>query len=123
MAGIRTRAKGELEGEILRVLRSHEAPASAAEIQDAVPGIRPALTTVLTALERLVEKGEVLRFAESPRRVRFQAALSEVENASELMRGALVGVDRRAALLQFAGDLADDDVAFLRDALTRRGKR
>ncbi len=121
MSGIRTRARGELESEVLRVLREHHEPIGASEVRESVRGSVPALTTVLTALDRLVDKGEAVRTAESPRRVRFHAARTDAESASGVMRDALVSVsDRRAALLQFAGDLDDRDVALLVDALAAR---
>lgn len=123
MSGIRTRARGELESEVLRVLREHHEPIGAGEVREAVRGSTPALTTVLTALDRLVDKGEAIRTAESPRRVRFHAAHTDAESASGAMREALAGIsDRRAALLQFAGDLDDRDVAILVDALSARGR-
>lgn len=124
MSGIRTRARGELEAEVLRVLRSHDAPIGAGEVRDAITGSTPALTTVLTSLDRLVDKGEAIRTAESPRRVRFHAAHTDAESASGAMRDALSRLpDRRAALLQFAGDLDDRDVAILVDALQARTPR
>ena len=124
MAGIRTRNRGELEGAILRILRQSTTPMSANEIRDAVTGETPATTTVLTALDRLYDKGDVIRFQESPRKVRFAAAQSAAESASTAMLLALEqNEDRRAVLLKFAGDLGDADAQLLRSALKpRRGE-
>lgn len=122
MSGIRLRAPGELEAEVLRILRAAQGFVGAREVQDAFATSTPAYTTILTALDRLVEKGEVEREQLSPRRMRFRAARSAAEDASATMRGALDAIeDRRAALLKFAGDLDDDDLALLRSAIRARG--
>ncbi|SIT72292.1 BlaI/MecI/CopY family transcriptional regulator [Microbacterium sp. RU33B] len=121
MSGTRSRGRGELEGEVLTILRARGVPVGAADIQEAFTEPTPAYTTILTALDRLIEKGEVLRHAESPRKVRFAARLSAAENASDSMHRALEKTDdRQAALLQFAGDLDPDDVEMLRAALTKK---
>ncbi len=121
MSGTRSRARGELENEVLTILRGHSVPVGAADIQAAFTEPTPAYTTILTALDRLIDKGEVTRHAESPRKVRFAARLSAAENASDSMHRALEGTDdRRAALLQFAGDLDADDVEMLRSALAKK---
>lgn len=118
MAGVRTRDRGELEGAILQVLRRSDVALSANDIRDALMGERPAATTVLTALDRLYEKGDVVRFQESPRKVRFASAQSEAESASAAMLRALEqNEDRRAVLLKFAGDLDAGDAELLRSAL------
>ncbi|MFI8592873.1 BlaI/MecI/CopY family transcriptional regulator [Microbacterium sp. NPDC078428] len=121
MSGTRSRGRGELESEVLTILRGHAAPVGAADIQEAFTQPTPAYTTILTALDRLIDKGEVTRHAESPRKVRFAARLSAAENASDSMHRALQGTDdRRAALLQFAGDLDEGDVEILRSALAKK---
>ncbi|MBD8478045.1 BlaI/MecI/CopY family transcriptional regulator [Microbacterium sp. CFBP 8794] len=121
MSGTRNRGRGELEAEVLAILRTHAEPAGAADIQSAFTEPTPAYTTILTALDRMIEKGEVTRHAESPRKVRFAARLSAAENASDSMHRALKSTDdRRAALLQFAGDLDADDVDMLRSALGKK---
>lgn len=121
MTGTRSRGRGELEREVLEILRRHAQPVGAADVQSAFTAPTPAYTTILTVLDRLIEKGEVTRHAESPRKVRFAARLSAAENASVSMHRALEDTgDRRAALLQFAGDLDPDDVAMLRAALAKR---
>lgn len=121
MTGSRSRGRGELENEVLDILRRHDAPVGAADIQDAFTKPTPAYTTILTALDRLIGKGDVVRHAESPRKMRFSARLSAAESASDSMHRALQSsTDRRAALLQFAGDLDPDDVEMLRSALSKK---
>lgn len=118
MPGPKTRAPGELEADILRVLRDAPEPLGARQIQEALTGAEPAYTTVLTSLDRLLGKGKVERRESSPRRVRFSALRSTAEDASDSMMSALSAVeDHRAALLKFAGNLDSDDAAVLRSAL------
>ena len=124
MAGERTRERGELEAEILRILRSAEAPMSAREIRAEFTGHVPAATTLMTVLVRLQQKGEVLRSGESPRKSVFAAARTGDEHASHSMLSALASAgDRQAALLRFAGNLSADDVDLLRRAIEPRAPR
>jgi predicted transcriptional regulator len=121
MAGVRTRGRGELEAAILTVLRAHDEPVGAAQIQEEILGDEPAYTTVLTALERLTEKGEVVRSGDSPRKQRFAATFTAAESASRTMVDALSqNEDRRAVLLKFVGDLSETDADLLRSALAPR---
>lgn len=121
MAGKRSREPGELEAQVLRILRGFDGPVSARDVQALFEEPRPAYTSLLTILERLRVKGLVERDELSPRRVRFRAVHSSEEHASELMMDVLGEADdRRAVLLRFAGNLDDADVAFLRDALATK---
>lgn len=116
-----TRARGELEGDILHILWSNDVPLTAKEIRDVFPGKKPAHTTILTALDRLQAKGHVVRVGQAARGIRFAPARSESEHASEAMLGTLADTsDRAAALLKFAGNLDAKDVKLLREALTPR---
>jgi predicted transcriptional regulator len=120
------RSPGELEAQVLHVLWAAPEGLTAREILTRIPGGSVAHTTVLTALERLREKGHVLRGEGQQRSIRFTAARSEEEHAGLAMLERLGGVsDREAALLQFAGSLQPEDVDVLRralDASTRRRK-
>ncbi|MGO1506456.1 MAG: BlaI/MecI/CopY family transcriptional regulator [Microbacterium sp.] len=118
MAGERTRERGELEAEVMRILWEHGESMSVREVQAVFSGRVPAYTTLMTALERLQKKGQVIRSGESPRKVRFAAARSGDEHVSLSMMSALEGAgDREAALLKFAGNLATEDVELLRRAI------
>jgi predicted transcriptional regulator len=69
-------------------------------------------------LGRLEKKGVVQREAASPRKVRYTATRSQEEQASSTMLEALDRVaDREVALMQFAGNLDQDDLDLLRRAL------
>lgn len=124
MAGERTRERGELEGEIMRILWDASEPVSARDIQDVFTGHIPAYTTLMTALDRLQKKGDVVRSGDSPRKIRFHAARSGDEHVGLSMMTALDGAgDRQAALLQFAGNLEEEDLDLLRGALTGKPSR
>lgn len=115
------RARGELESQVLRVLWEQAVPVDAGRIRDQVPAPAPAYTTVLTVLDRLERKGQVVRSGDSPRKVRFQATRTGEEHASSAMIDALEDApDREAALLGFAGNLSTEDIAVLRKALARK---
>ncbi len=121
MAMIRTRARGELEGAVMRILWSAGSPLSAKEVQEAFDEPAPAYATVMTSLDRLEKKGQVVRSGDSPRKVRFEAAQAAHEHTSETMISALNGADdRRAVLLHFAGNLEGEEVELLRQAIAAR---
>lgn len=124
MAGERTRERGELEGTVMRILWEASEPLSARDIQAVFTGHVPAYATLMTALERLQKKGDVVRSGDSPRKVRFRAARSGDEHVGRSMMTALDGAgDRQAALLQFAGNLAEEDLDLLRGATTGKTSR
>lgn len=124
MAGERTRERGELEVTVMRILWEASEPLSARDIQAVFTGHVPAYTTLMTALERLQKKGDVVRSGDSPRKVRFRAARSGDEHVGRSMMTALDGAgDRQAALLQFAGNLAEEDLDLLRGAITGKTSR
>ncbi|NLA65181.1 MAG: BlaI/MecI/CopY family transcriptional regulator [Leucobacter sp.] len=125
MVGTPVRERGELEQEIMRMLRDHDQPMSARELQSLFTEHIPAYTTVITVLTRLEKKGQVIRSGDSPRKVKFHAARSDEEHASETMLSALDrATDRHAALLAFAGNLTADDLALMNAAFgTPKKKR
>lgn len=118
MTATRTRDRGELEGEVLRLLWDSEEAMSAKSLQSLFTGHVPAYTTLMTALTRLERKGHVVRIGDSPRKIRFLAAQSAGDHAGTSMISALDHAsDRREALLAFAGNLEDADLELLRSAL------
>lgn len=113
------RPRGELEALVLQALWDSGEPMTAKELQAAIPGARPAHTTVLTALERLRAKGQVTRAGEERRGVRFVATRTEEEHVGLAMLDRLERAQHRSAALQhFAGRLSEQDVAALRKALS-----
>lgn len=120
---MRTRDRGELEGEVLRLLWGSEEPMSAKDLQALFTGHIPAYTTLMTALTRLEHKGHVVRTGDSPRKVKFLPAQSGGDYAGTSMLSALDRAsDRHGALLAFAGNLEDDDIELLRSALRSHRK-
>lgn len=118
MSGTRSRAHGELESLVLRIVRSAERPLTAAEIRVLCTEPLPAHTTVLTALERLRVKGDIARVGDAARSITFVATRTTDESAVDVILGALdSSVDRHAVLSKFAGSLTDSDVALLRAAV------
>ena len=87
---------------------------AAQEIRAALTPPEPAVTTVLTVLNRLGKKGLVER-TENGRAHRYFAARSRAEFLSELMADALGQADDRGAVLaRFVGAINSDDKAALR---------
>ena len=124
MTGTPTRERGELEREVMRLLREHGEPLSARAMQDMFTGHVPAYTTLMTVLTRLEKKGEVVRSGNSPRKVKFHPVRTDEEHASETMLSALGQAgDRRAALLAFAGSLDDQDLTLLNSAFAADRKK
>jgi predicted transcriptional regulator len=113
-----SRNRGELEADLMNVLWNASGPLTAREVQDTFTVKVPAITTVITVLDRLRTKGAVVREAAAGRSHVFSAARSRVHEITETMSTALHGADdRTAALLLFAGSLSDEDRQFLRAAL------
>lgn len=117
MAGVRKREWGGLEDEIMQRLHAQESALSARELQAMFSEPVPAYTTLMTALGRLEGKGRVERIGDSPRKISFRPLRSSKEQAIRTMNAALdQAADRRAALLAFAGNLDDGDIAALMGA-------
>lgn len=108
----------------MRRLHEQLQPVSARELQQGFSDPVPAYTTLMTVLSRLERKGRIERVRDSPRKISFRPLRSSEEEASETMASALeYAADRRAALLAFAGNLADDDVSALMDAFGGKKSR
>ncbi|WP_267420728.1 MULTISPECIES: BlaI/MecI/CopY family transcriptional regulator [unclassified Curtobacterium] len=123
MAGQRQRPRGQLEQAVLDTLWSADGAMTARQVLDAVPEPRPALTTILTVLDRLGRKGAVEREQRTDGPLAFRATNSRDEQTASLMSTALAAAsDREAALLQFTGSLASDDLDVLRRALDARAR-
>ena len=115
------RERGALERSVMRILWEADAPIAGRDVRDrlAAEGHDLALTTVLTVLSRMEQKGSVSRtLSHDGSGVRFAAVHSESESAVTSMVDALAAVTDRAAVLQrFTGSLTDADLQALRDAL------
>ncbi|TFC57496.1 transcriptional regulator [Cryobacterium sp. TMB1-7] len=104
----------------MRVLWNSSVPLSARTICDSFPteGPTPALTTILTVLDRLSTKGVVTKSPLGASGAVFAATHSEPTFVADAMESALhSSSDRSAALLRFAGSLGSQDADLLRRAL------
>lgn len=120
MARTRAAGWGELESQILAVLRGAEEPLRAKQIGAALPGPERAYTTLMTVLHRLEDKGQVVRHTHGRKLVTFTAAATDAPSAGDRMAEELLSsADREAALLRFAGNLDSSDVATLMQAFGR----
>ncbi len=108
------RAAGQLEAEVLTVLRAAPAPLTPSQVQAAL-GEPLAYNTVHTILSRLCEKGSVCRDADG--RSTYTPAQSADEWAADQMRAILDGGDRMAILHRFVTTLSPQDEEDLRALL------
>ncbi len=106
-------------------LWSGDSPITANELRDKLAGSRtdgktPALTTVLTVLSRLEQKGFVDRDREARPHVYF-ATLTRAGHVADLMREVLdTSSDRTEALAYFVGSVDESEAQMLRRLLDAR---
>lgn len=112
------RNRGELEADIMSILWQTNEPMTAKEVQSQFNENVPAITTLITVLDRMCAKGQVIKEATGGRSYTFTAAQSRIAHVTSTMNNALQSADDHgAALLLFAGSLSDEDRAFLRKAI------
>ena len=106
---------------MLQILWQAAGPLTARQIQERFDSSAvPALTTILTVLDRLRVK-DLVDKATADRGYVFAASQSQSGYVAEAMRAALATAeDRSPALLQFAATLDDRDLDTLRRALGLR---
>ncbi|MEY4039473.1 MAG: hypothetical protein RLZZ52_341 [Actinomycetota bacterium] len=113
-----SRSRGELESDIMNILWASETPLTAKEVQARFTDKVPAITTLITVLDRMKAKGQVVKEATGGRSQTFAAAKSRIDHVTTVMNSALQSADDHvAALMLFAGNLSDEDRAFLRQAI------
>ncbi|MGW0789801.1 BlaI/MecI/CopY family transcriptional regulator [Streptomyces sp. NPDC002911] len=112
------RGQGQLEAQVLTVLRSAGGPATAGWVQEHLDGDL-AYTTVITILSRLYVKKAVTRTRQG-RSYAWTPASDEAGLAALRMRRVLDGErDREAVLARFVSALSPGDEARLRALLSR----
>ena len=112
------RERGALGTSVMNALWDSPDGATGNEIRDAIAEPRPALTTVLTVLDRLRDKGLVRRDKNDGRGYRYFATTPRDKTIVESMvRSLTESTDRSLTLLNFAGNLTDADREILRRAL------
>jgi predicted transcriptional regulator len=111
------RPHGALRDEVLDLLLRAGEPLTARQVADTLAGDgepRPALTTVLTVLDRLHRAGEVDKARTGPGELRFSVAQHDADVvADDMLASLLRSKDRSGALLSFAGGLSADDLRVL----------
>ncbi len=111
------RPAGALEHAVLAVLWAAEQPLSAAAVYDGLGDTELAYKTVLTVLNRLCDKGTVIR-AKAGRAYLFTPRVDAAEAVAQQMSAALATRrDRTTVLQRFLAQLSDDDSAALRALL------
>lgn len=113
-------ALGELERAVLEALWKADSPQPATAVVAALAHRDPAVTTILTVLERLRRKGLVVR-ERSGRAHLYSAATRREDLVAETMVEALGATEEKGAALARFVDTADpDDITLLRNALRRK---
>jgi predicted transcriptional regulator len=118
----RGRQQGELENQVMDALWSAERSMTSQEILEKVnrDSDELALTTILTVLSRLVDKGMVTRSSGSGRSLDFRAAETRERHSANLML-KLLGDSENPALTfaQFTKSLSPKQLAALRETLEK----
>lgn len=119
------RPHGALKATVLDILLRRGEPMSAQQVRQSFPeGAQPALTTVLTVLDRLRQSGEVERTQSPDGEHEFRPTATDSRDAAVSMLDTLLrSNDRSGALLSFAGSLDATDVEVLRQALEARSRK
>ncbi|MDH6278770.1 putative transcriptional regulator [Aurantimicrobium minutum] len=114
------RNRGELEADIMTILWQNNVAMTAKEVQAQFTEKIPAITTLITVLDRMCAKGQVVKNSTGGRSQTFAAAQSRIDHVASTMTSALQSADDQvAALLHFAGSLSEEDRAFLRKAIDK----
>ncbi len=112
------RERGALGTSVMNILWDAPDGATGNQVRDAIVEPRPALTTVLTVLDRLRDKGLVRREKFESRGYRYFATTPRDETiVDSMVRSLTESSDRSLTLFNFAGNLTDADRDILRRAL------
>ena len=102
----KNRRPGELEAQVMSILWDSSTPLSGVEVQAGLTASKPALTTVLTVLQRLSEKGMLNRVQTGGRGVKFEPTLSREEHSARALLNILQAEsDAQLTLSHFVGAL------------------
>jgi predicted transcriptional regulator len=118
------RGVGELEAEILGVLRAAGRPLSPGDVRerlDARAGRELSYSTVVTIVSRLHAKGLLSR-ERAGRGFAYQPVDEASLQAGRMNVALAAGADRDAVLSRFVSGLSDRDARLLRDLLSSDGR-
>jgi predicted transcriptional regulator len=114
---------GELERAVMDVLWGSPEPVTARQVAGGLAARDLALTTVLTVLSRLENKGYVRRTRDG-RAHHYEPTSSREDHVAVLMHEVLgAATDRNAALARFAGQVSREDAEALQSALAEALRR
>lgn len=111
------RKQGELESEVLGCLWDRPAGLSSQQILAMLGDASLAVTTILTVLSRLVDKGLILREQGSGRTLIFKAVSTREEHTAKLLLDAMGQSNPALVFSHFAGGLSAKQLDQLRKAL------
>lgn len=111
------RKQGELESEVLGCLWDRPAGLSSQQILAMLGDDSLAVTTILTVLSRLVDKGLILREQGSGRTLIFKAVSTREEHTAKLLLDAMGQSNPALVFSHFAGGLSAKQLDQLRKAL------
>jgi predicted transcriptional regulator len=91
---------------------------TAQQVRASFGEVQPAITTIITVLDRLRHKGLVVRTSAPGQNHVFSPTRTRDEDVALTMTSALQATpDRALALMRFAGELSEADRDFLRRAI------
>ncbi len=115
------RRKGELEQLVLAALWASTEPLAANDVRDSFDEPIPAVTTIITVLERLRSKGLVERTKAGTDSFRYSTTSDQSTLIADSMANALASsTNKSLALMNFTGQLSDEDRETLRLMLDAR---
>lgn len=118
------RPHGALRDAVLEAVVHADRPVTAQEVRSRFDTAEhvPALSTVLTVLDRLRRQGTVVRSTGRTGEYEFAPAGASPDSAAHSMLDMLLrSGDRQGALVRFAGSLDREDLDLLRAAIDRQG--
>ncbi|NBU22993.1 MAG: transcriptional regulator [Actinobacteria bacterium] len=111
------RKQGELESEVLGCLWDRPDGLSSQQILAMLGDDSLAITTVLTVLSRLVDKGLVEKLPGHGRTLTFKAVSSREEHTAKLLLDAMGSANPALVFSHFAGGLSNKQLEQLKKAL------
>ncbi len=111
------RKQGELESEVLSCLWDRPDGLSSQQILAMLGDDSLAVTTILTVLSRLVDKGLVVREPGNGRTLIFKSASSREEHTARLLLDAMDQSNPALVFSHFAGGLSAKQLEQLKQAL------
>jgi predicted transcriptional regulator len=116
------RFSGELESAVLATLWASELPLTPGQVRDILDDDL-AYTTIMTALVRLLEKGQVTR-ERNGRAFEYRPSVDVATVAADKMRHVMEGSgDREGVLARFIGGLDHEDGQLLKSLINGRRSR